>query len=100
MKSGRKLSVKFIENRKQLWKKVKKENNVRGVIVRLKREDGTLVSSKEEVKIVWKIYIECLMNDKSVEKAVAATRGMGAGVTREQTNGKQYPKISVVKLRV
>ena len=33
--------------------------------VRVKREDGVLVSSREEVKGVWKRHFECLMNAKT-----------------------------------
>ena len=53
-KFGRKLREKFINNKKLFWRKAKKERvDVGGVGVRMKREDGMLVSSKEEVKGVY-----------------------------------------------
>ena len=40
-----------MDNRKLFWKEVKKEKgDVRGVSLRMKREDGMLVSNKEGVK--------------------------------------------------
>lgn len=39
---GRKLSEEFMDNRKLFWQEVKKERNVGGVSLRMKREDGML----------------------------------------------------------
>lgn len=48
---GRKLGEKFLENRKLFWKKVRKERgDARGVSVKMKRENGVLMSSKKKVK--------------------------------------------------
>ncbi len=56
---GRKLSDKFMDNRKLFWREVKKERgDVGGVSLRMKREHGMLVSSKKEVKGVWKRHSE------------------------------------------
>ncbi len=76
MKFGRKLSEKFMDNRKLFWKKVKKERGDVG------REDGMLVSSKEEVKGVWKRHFEHLMNGGTGGEAIVTSMDMEAGGKR------------------
>ncbi len=52
------------------WKEVKRERGgVEGGSVRMKREDGILVSSKEEVRGVWKNHFEHLLNVKTEGEA-------------------------------
>ncbi len=48
----------------------------------MKREDGMLVSSKEEVKGVWKKHFECLMNGGAGGEAIVTSMGMEAGGKR------------------
>ncbi len=80
---GRKLSEKFMDNRKLYWKEVKKEReDVRGVSLRMKREDGMLVCSKEEVKGVWKRHFEYLMNGGAGGGAIVTSMGMEASGKR------------------
>ncbi len=80
---GRKLSEKFMENRKLFWKEVKKERgDVGSVSLRMKREDGMHVSSKEEVKGVWKRHFELLMNGGTGGEAIVMSMGMEAGGKR------------------
>ncbi len=75
---GRKLSEKFVDNRKLFWKKVKKGRDVGGLNLRLKREDVLLVNSKEEVKGVWKRHFERLMNGGAGREAIVTSMGMEA----------------------
>ena len=80
---GRKLSEKLFENEKLFCKEVKrKRGGVGGMSVRVKREDGVLVSSREEVKEVWKRHFECLMNAKTEGEAVMSSMGMEPGEER------------------
>ncbi len=80
---GRKLSEKFMDNRKLLWKEVKKERgDVGGVSLRMKREDGMLVSSKDKVKGVWKRHFERLMNGATGGEAIVTSMGMETGGKR------------------
>ena len=77
---GRKLSEKFMDNRKLFWKEVRKERgDTGGVSLRMKREDGMLVGSKEEVKGVWKRHFERLMNGGTGGEAIVTSMGMEAG---------------------
>lgn len=59
---GRKLSEKFMDNRKLFWKEVKESHGTVEGGSGMKWKDGVLGSSKEEVKGVWKRHFECLMN--------------------------------------
>ncbi len=80
---GRKLNEKFKDNRKLFWKEVKRENgDVEGVSLRMKREDGMLVSSKEEVKGVRKRHFERLMNEGAGGEPIVTSTGMEAGGKR------------------
>ncbi len=80
---GRKLSERFMENRKLFCKEVKKERgDVGGVSLTMKREDGMLVSSKEEVQGVMKRHFEHLMNGGTGGEAVVTSMGMKAGGKR------------------
>ncbi len=77
---GRKLSEKFMDNRKLFWKEVKRaRGDVGGVSLRMKREDGVLVSRKEEVKGEWKRHFERSMNGGAGEEAIVTRMGMEAG---------------------
>ena len=72
---GRKLSEKFMDNKKLFWKEVRKERgDVGGVSLRMRREDGMLVGSKEEVKGVWKRHFERLMNGGVGGEAIVTSR--------------------------
>ncbi len=56
---------------------VKKERGEReGVGLRMKRGFGMLVSSKKEVKGLWKSCFECLMNG---EEGLVTSMGIEAG---------------------
>ncbi len=46
------------------------------------RKDGMPVSSKEEVKGVWKKHFECLMNGGTGGEAIVTSMGMEAGMKR------------------
>ncbi len=77
---GSKLIEKFMDNRKLFWKEVKKERgDVGGVSLRIKRDDGMLVSSKEEVKGVWKRHFEHLMNGGTGGEAIVMSMGTAGG---------------------
>ncbi len=77
---GRKLSEKFMDNRKLFWKEVKRgRGGVGGVSLRMKREDGVLVCRREEVKGVWKRHFERLMNGGAREEAIVTNMGMEGG---------------------
>lgn len=69
--------MKFLENRKPLWKEAKKEKNVEGLSGRVK-EDQVLVSSKEEAKGIWKRHFELLMNGKTVVGSSNYEHGYGS----------------------
>ena len=43
------------------------------------REDGVLMSSREEAKEVWKRHFECLMNTKTEGEAIVSSMGIEAG---------------------
>ena len=100
---GRKLSEKFNENKKLFWKEVKKERgDVGGVSARMKREDGALVGSREEVKGVWTRHFERLMNAKTEGEAVICSMGMEAGrgrvpEQRELSRGEVEKAINRLK---
>ncbi len=71
-----------MENSKLLWKEAKKERDVGSVSLRMKREDGMLVSSKEEVKGLWKMPFEHLMTGGTGGEAIVMSMGMEAGGKR------------------
>ena len=50
-----------------------------GVNARMQREDGVILSNKDEIKGVWKRHFECLMNGKMEGKAVMSYMGREAG---------------------
>ncbi len=81
---GRKLSEKFMYNRKFFWKEVTREREraVGGGSRRMKREDGVLVSRREEVQGVCKRHFECLMNGGAGGEAIVMSMGMEAGGKR------------------
>ncbi len=80
---GRKLSERFMKYRKLFWREMKKERgDVGGVSLRMRREDGMLVSSKKVVKGVWKRHFERLMNGGTGGEAIVTSMGMEAGGER------------------
>lgn len=44
--------------------------------MRMKRNDGVLVSSKEEIKGAWNRHFKYLMNEKTHGKAIAPTNAL------------------------
>ncbi len=61
---------------------MKKERDVGGVSLRMKREYGMPLTSKEEVKGVWKRHFECLMNEGIGGETIVTSMVMEAGGKR------------------
>lgn len=95
---GRKLSEKFSENKKLFWKEIKKERwGEECGSVRMKREDGVLVGSKDEAGGVWKRHFDRLMNGRTEGEAIVSSIGIEAGGKRvgmqEGINRKEVEKV-------
>ena len=80
---GRKLSVKFSENRKLFWKEMKRVRGGKEAIsTRMRGEDGQVMTGVEEELDGWRNYFENLMSESGGGRAIVTCMGMDGGGRR------------------